>query len=57
MKNTMMATLIASIAGTAAWFVGLSRILWPAHPMIATFILTVVAYVAVKLCWSPRVAR
>ncbi|HTS75381.1 MAG TPA: hypothetical protein VMG40_04210 [Bryobacteraceae bacterium] len=51
-----MATLIASIAGTGAWLVGLSEHLWPAHPMIATFLLTVAVYVAAKLWLPPRIA-
>ena len=49
MKRTGMATLIASAAGTMAWFAGLSQAVWPTHPRIATFVLTVVAYTAVKL--------
>jgi len=56
MKRTIMATLIASIAGTGAWLVGLSEHLWPAHPMIATFLLTVAVYVAAKLWLPPRIA-
>ena len=56
-KSVMTATLIASVAGTGAWFAGLSPILWSAHPMIATSILTVVVCAAVKLSWPSRIAR
>ena len=55
-KSVMTATLIASVAGTAAWFAGVSPMPWPAHPMIATAILTVVACAAVKLSWPSRIA-
>jgi hypothetical protein len=44
-----MATLIASLVGTGAWLLGWSRAIWPGHPMIATFIVTVVMYIVVKL--------
>jgi len=48
-----MATLIATALGTGAWLLGWSQVIWPGHPMIATFILTVVTYVVVKQVW-PR---
>jgi len=56
MKSTIMATVIASVVGTGAWLIGLSRILWPAHPMIATFLLTIAVYLAAKLSWPSRTA-
>jgi len=57
MKSTVMATVIASVVGTGAWLVGLSHRFWPAHPMIATFMLTVVAYVAAKVSWPSKIVR
>jgi len=57
LKNTLMATLIASVAGTGAWLFGLSRTVWPAHPMLATFIVTLVAYAAVKLSWPSSISE
>jgi hypothetical protein len=48
-----MATIIATAAGTGAWLFGLSQQLWPAHPMVATFLITVVTYAVVKHSW-PR---
>ncbi|MGD0436120.1 MAG: hypothetical protein ABSB86_06625, partial [Bryobacteraceae bacterium] len=44
-KGTAIATLIASLVGTGAWLLGWSRMIWLGHPMIATFIITVVMYI------------
>lgn len=39
--RTLKASLVASIAATGAWMLGLMRVIWPAHPMWATFFLTI----------------
>jgi len=54
MKSTAIATMVASVAGTLAWLIGLSRAVWPSHPMIATMILTIVIYAAVKTSWPAK---
>ena len=51
-KGTIVATLIATAVGTGAWLLGWSKVIWRGHPMIATFILTVVTYVVVKQVWA-----
>jgi len=51
-KGTVVATLIATAIGTGAWLLGWSGVIWPSHPMIATFILTVFTYVVVKMLWA-----
>ena len=56
MKSTLIATLIASAAGTAAWLFGLSQTIWPSHPMIVTFILTIAAYAAARRWARPGMA-
>ena len=57
MKAAGMATLVATLAGTAAWLLGVLRTLWPAHSMVATLILTIVIYAVVKRSWQPARAR
>jgi hypothetical protein len=52
MSAATKATIIATIVGTGAWLLGLSHALWPAHPMMMTFILTVVAYVLTKAAYA-----
>ncbi|HWT79736.1 MAG TPA: hypothetical protein VN648_13205, partial [Candidatus Methylomirabilis sp.] len=55
MKASLWATLIATLFGTGAWLSGLSQMLWPDHPMIATLVLTVVTYALVHFLWpQPR---
>ena len=54
MKAVIKATLIATLVGTGAWLFGVSHKLWPAHPMIATFILTIVIYFAAMRAWRAR---
>lgn len=54
-RAAVKATIVATVVGTGAWLFGLSGILSPAHPMMATFILTVVAYVLANAAYAiPR---
>jgi hypothetical protein len=54
-RIALLATLIASVIGTAAWFSGLANTVWPAHPIMAVLLLTVLTEVVVKQAW-PRSA-
>jgi len=56
MKSTLMATVIASVAGTEVVCRLVADTL-ASISMIATFILAVAAYAAVKLWWPSRIAR
>jgi hypothetical protein len=38
--KTLKISLFASAIGTLAWAIGLTRDLWPAHPLWAAFLLT-----------------
>jgi hypothetical protein len=44
--RTLRASLLASVAGTVAWALGLMREIWPAHPQWALFFLTIGAATA-----------
>ena len=50
-NSTLAATLIATAAGVGAWFFGLARAIWPTHPQIAAFAITIVVSVVVKQIW------
>lgn len=47
-NSTLAATVIATVAGVGAWFFGLAKEIWPAHPQIAAFLLTLVTGLVVK---------
>jgi hypothetical protein len=53
--TTWKITLIASLIGTAigfwAWTLDLTKMVWPAHPQLAGFSLTLIATVGVQLTW------
>jgi hypothetical protein len=51
MNSTLAATLIATAAGVGAWFFGVAKAIWPTHPQIAAFAITVVVGVVVKQIW------
>ncbi len=38
--KTLKVSLIASVIGIGAWMLGLMRAIWPAHPQLAAFFLT-----------------
>jgi hypothetical protein len=55
MKNSfrldLIASLISSAVGISVWLFGLSRLIWPAHPQLAAFLLTIVTTVVVRAAW------
>ena len=50
-NSPLAATLIATAAGLGAWFFGLAKAIWPAHPQIAALVITIVVSVVVKQIW------
>jgi hypothetical protein len=50
-NSTLAATLIATAAGFGAWLFGFAKAIWPAHPQIAAFVVTIVVSVVVKQTW------
>ena len=49
--KTLRASLLASVIGTAAWMLGLTRTIWPAHPQWAGFFLTFAATFILRYIW------
>jgi uncharacterized membrane protein len=50
--KTLKASFLASVLGTAAWMLGLTRTIWPAHPQWAVFFLTLAATVVLRYVWT-----
>jgi hypothetical protein len=51
MNSTLAATLIATAVGIGAWLFGIAKSVWPDHPQVAAFLLTVVVGIVVKQVW------
>jgi hypothetical protein len=49
--KTLKASLLASAIGTAAWALGLTDQMWPAHPQWMVFFLTLAATVLLRYVW------
>jgi hypothetical protein len=50
-KVTLYASLIGSAVGTGAWFLGIGKWIWPGHPQLAAFLLTIVTTVVLMQSW------
>jgi hypothetical protein len=48
-KITLIASLIGTTVGFWAWKLNLTRMVWPEHPQLAGFFLTLIATIAVQL--------
>jgi len=48
-------TLVATVAGIAVGYLGISRALWPAHPIFAGFLITLVLTVILQYAWPSDV--
>ena len=49
--KTLKASLLASVVGTAAWMLGFTRRIWPAHPQWALFFLTLATTIVLRYAW------
>jgi len=56
-NSTLAATLIATAAGVGAWLFGFAKAIWPAHPQIAAFAITIVVSIVAKQIWPVDVGR
>ncbi len=53
LKVSLIASSIGSAVGLGAWLFGFARIMWPAHPQMAGFLLTLVTTIVIQIAW-PR---
>jgi hypothetical protein len=56
-NSTLAATLIATFVGLGTWLSGLAKAIWPTHPQMAAFVMTIVVSVLVKQLWPVDVPR
>ncbi len=53
LKVSLIASLIGTAVGLGAWIFGLGQVMWPAHPQLASFLLTLVTTIVIQIAW-PR---
>ena len=56
-RATLIASLIASAAGIGAWLFGVGKLIWPAHPQLAVFFLTIVCTVVLMIALPHKAIR
>jgi hypothetical protein len=56
MKVSLIASLIGTAVGLGAWFFGLGQVIWPAHPQLACFLLTLATTIVIRFAW-PRLVE
>ncbi len=52
MMKTLKITLVAAIAATLAWQLGIPQRISPAHPILTNFFLTLIITIVVQFAWS-----
>jgi hypothetical protein len=61
MKRAARATLVGSLVGTivGTWVAmsGTARMIWPAHPYLAAFLITLAITIIVEVAWPEFSAR
>jgi len=56
LKTTLIATCIGTAVGLGAWVFGIGGVIWPAHPQIASFLLTLASTIVIQITW-PKVTE
>jgi hypothetical protein len=55
LKVSLIASLIGTAVGLGSWIFGLGRLIWPAHPQMASFLLTLVTTIVIQFSWPKLV--
>jgi hypothetical protein len=50
--KTLKISLIATVAATAAWYLRIPQVIWPAHPQLADVLLALVTCVLLQVAWT-----
>jgi hypothetical protein len=53
LKVSLIASLIGTAVGLGSWMFGIGQVIWPAHPQLACFLLTLVTTIVIQFAW-PR---
>jgi len=56
-RSTWAATAAGTAVGTGGWIFGLGRVLWPAHPGWALFLLTIAVTIVTQVVVEMEVRR
>jgi hypothetical protein len=56
LKVSLIASLIGTAVGLGSWVFGLGQIIWPAHPQMACFLLTLATTIVIQITW-PRLTE
>ena len=56
LKISLIASLIGTAVGLGSWLFGLGQVMWPAHPQMASFLLTLVTTIVIQISW-PRLTE
>ncbi len=56
LKLSLIASFIGTAVGLGAWLFGLGQIIWPAHPQVASFLLTLGTTILIQITW-PRLTE
>jgi hypothetical protein len=51
LKTSLIASLIGTAVGLGIWLSGLGQTIWPGHPQLASFLVTLVVTVSVQVAW------
>jgi hypothetical protein len=50
--KTLKISLVATIAATLAWKLGIPYRIWPSHPQLADFLLALIMCVILQIAWT-----
>jgi cysteine synthase len=55
-RSTWWGTAVGTAVGTGGWLLGIGRFVWPAHPLLAIFALTVASGIITQITvdWEIR---
>jgi hypothetical protein len=56
LKVSLIASLIGTAVGLGSWVFGFGQIIWPGHPQMASFLLTLVTTIVIQIAW-PRLTE
>jgi hypothetical protein len=56
LQLSLIASPIGTSAGLCAWIFGLGQIMWPAHPQMASRLLTLLTTIVIQITW-PRLTE
>jgi hypothetical protein len=52
LKISLIASLIGTAAGLGSWAFRFGQVMWPVHPQLADFLLTLITTIAIQITWT-----